>query len=51
MQHIDCYIQDISYDLCVTIVVKSASIGEEHNGKDCVGHHGEKGDKGQDPSL
>ena len=51
MQHISINsMVDIRISL-YDIAKESASIGEEHNGKDCVGRHGEKGDKGQDPSL
>ena len=49
--NIKCNMADNRISLMYDIAVKSASIGEEHNGKDCVGHHGEKGDEGQDPSL
>ena len=49
--NIKCLIEDIRISLMYGIAIESASIGVEHNGKDCVGHYGEKGDKGQDPSL
>ena len=52
MQHISINsMVDIRISLMYDIAMKSASIGVEHNGKDCVGRHGEKGDKGQDPSF
>ena len=49
--NIKCSIEDIWISLMYDIAMESASIGVEHNGKDCIGRHGEKGDRGQDPSL
>ena len=51
MQHISIDSMADDRIFLYDIAMESASISEEHNGKDCVGHHGEKGDKGQDPSL
>ena len=47
MQHIALdSMADIRISLMYDIAVKSVSIGVEHNGKDCVGHHGGEGDRG-----